>query len=119
MQHFSVIELISAPSTWGGMEQHAYEVVKELTRRGHSVSIVSKPVDLFIRTFSDICSVYTLPLRNSVDLHSIYGLAKLIRANNVDVIHTHTSRDAWLALFATRWAGRGAVVDHAACAAGG
>jgi glycosyltransferase involved in cell wall biosynthesis len=106
----AVIQLISARYDWGGIEQHAKDLARGLKERGHRVMVVARDVEFFVRSYEEVCPVHTFPIRGSVDLQSIKGLAGLIRRQNVDIIHTHTSRDAWMALFAARLAGRGKVV---------
>lgn len=109
MKKLSVIELVSARDTWGGIEQHIKDVAWGLQDRGNKVTIVSRNVEFFVRAYSEICNVYTLPIKSSVDLKSIWGLANIIKQENVDIVHTHTSRDAWMALFATWVAQKGRV----------
>jgi glycosyltransferase involved in cell wall biosynthesis len=106
----TIIELISARDAWGGIEQYALDLVRALRERGHTMYVAARPVERFTKRFAEYCPVYTFAIKNSVDFGSIRGLAKLITAKEVDIIHTHTSRDAWLALFATLCAGRGKVV---------
>jgi len=110
MGRLSVIQLISAEHTWGGIEQHAIDVAAGLKDRGYNVMIVGRNVEFFVKIYQEVCPVYTFPIRNSIDPQSILGLARLIRREKVDIIHTHTSRDAWMALLSTFVAGRGKVV---------
>jgi glycosyltransferase involved in cell wall biosynthesis len=106
----TVVELISARDAWGGIEQYALNLVRMLQQRGHTLYVAARPVERFTERYAAYCPVYTFPIKGSLDFGSINGLAKLIREKQVEIIHTHTSRDAWLALFATWRAGRGKVV---------
>jgi glycosyltransferase involved in cell wall biosynthesis len=63
-----------------------------------------------ISAFRQICPVHILPLKNSLDFFSIFKLAKIIKKDRVDIVHIHNGREGWIALFATRLAGRGKVV---------
>ena len=110
MRKLSIIQLVSARYDWGGIEQHTKDLARGLQDRGHKLLVVARDVEFFVNMYREVCPVFTFPIRGSVDLSSIYGLAKLIRREKVDIIHTHTSRDAWMALFAASLAGRGKVV---------
>ncbi|HWR44302.1 glycosyltransferase family 4 protein [Sporomusa sp.] len=106
----SIIEMISISKEWGGIEQHVRDVSQSLTANGHKVNIVTRPVELLVQEFSKVCPVNVLPIRSAIDIETIWKLAGLIKKEQVDIIHTHTSRDSWLAVFAVRLAGRGKVV---------
>lgn len=106
----SIIEMISISYEWGGIEQHVKDLSEGLRERGHNVMVVCRDFKMHVDAYSEKCPVHTLPIRNAVDLETIWGLAKLIKQQRVDIIHTHTSRDSWLALFASWLAGRGKVV---------
>lgn len=110
MRKLSIIQLVSAREEWGGIEQHAKDLARGLKERGHSVCVVARPVEFVTKKYSEVCQVYTFPIRGSIDLQSVWGIAKVIQERDVDIVHTHTSRDAWTALFATMVAGRGKAV---------
>jgi glycosyltransferase involved in cell wall biosynthesis len=102
--------MVSTRQEWGGIEQYAKYLAQGLRDNGHRVCVVARDVDYVVKSYKEICDVYTFPIRSSIDAQSIVGIAKLVRENSVDIIHTHTSRDAWTAFFATLLAGRGKVV---------
>lgn len=110
MKKPAVIEMISISKEWGGIEQHVKDLSDGLIQNGHNVIIVCRDVDLHIRKYSEVGTIRTLPIKNAIDIKTIRGLAKIIKDENIDVVHTHTSRDSWLGLFATWLAGRGKVV---------
>jgi glycosyltransferase involved in cell wall biosynthesis len=49
--------------------------------------------------------VSTIRMRNAFNPVTILGIARLLRRERVDVVHTHSSRDAWLTGMAARLAG--------------
>lgn len=104
------MEIISISYEWGGIEQHVKDLSTGLKNRGHKVIVVCRDFKLHVDAYSEYCQVHTLPIRNSVDLQTIWGLSKLIKREQIDIVHTHTSRDAWIALFATWLAHRGKVI---------
>jgi len=110
MGKISIIEMISISYEWGGIEQHVKDLTRGLVNNGHKVIVVCRNVPLHVQMYSEECRVQTLPIRNSIDLTTIFALGKLIKKENIDIIHTHTSRDGWIALFATWVARQGKVV---------
>jgi glycosyltransferase involved in cell wall biosynthesis len=106
----SVIELVSARGNWGGIEQHVLDLSRGLKERGHRLLFATRPVDFVIERYREVGEVFPFPIKGAVDLKTIRGLAALIRDERVDIVHTHTSRDAWTAVFAALAAGRGRVV---------
>lgn len=110
MKKLSIIEMISISYEWGGIEQHVKDLSTGLKNNGHKVIVVCRDFKMHVDAYSENCPVYTLPIRNSLDIQTIWGLARLITQEQIDIIHTHTSRDSWIALFATWLAHRGKVV---------
>ncbi|NLP41421.1 MAG: glycosyltransferase family 4 protein, partial [Veillonellaceae bacterium] len=110
MKKFSIIEMISISYEWGGIEQHVKDVASGLVRNGHKVTVVCRDFEMYKKAYSEVCPVKTLPIKSAIDPVTVCGLAKLLKETQADIIHTHTSRDSWLALFATWLAGRGKVV---------
>ncbi len=106
----AIIELISAREAWGGIEQHALDLARGLKERGHRVIFATRPVDFVIERYCQVGEVFQFPIAGAADPKTIHGLAALIKKKNIDIIHTHTSRDAWTAVFAALAAGRGKVV---------
>lgn len=106
----SIIELVSARGNWGGIEQHALDLSRGLKARGHRLLFATRPVDFVIERYREVGEVFPFPITGAADLKTIRGLAALIRTERIDIIHTHTSRDAWTAVFAVLAAGRGRVV---------
>jgi len=110
MEKLSIVEMISISYEWGGIEQHVKDLTRCLVSNGNKVSVVCRDVPLHVQMYSEESTVYRLPIRNAVDIATIRGLSKIIKNDKVHIIHTHTSRDAWIALFATWFAGRGKVI---------
>lgn len=102
--------MISISYEWGGIEQHVKDLAEGFVQLGHKVTVVARDVELYKQEYGKICPVHILPIKNAIDLTTIKGLARLIKQNNVDIVHVHTSRDVWLGLFATKLAGKGKVV---------
>jgi glycosyltransferase involved in cell wall biosynthesis len=111
MNKLSIIEFTSPGENWGGIEQHIKDLGRGLKERGHRVVFASRPMPHAVEKLSEVGEVYTYPMVNALDLKTITGVADLIRKQQADIVHAHTSRDAWMALFATIVAGRGKAVS--------
>ena len=110
MNKSSILQIISS-SAWGGREQHVKDLTKGLKENGHNVIVITRNYPDMINHYKEVAEVVALPLRNMVDLHSIKILVDLIKRYKVDLIHTHAGRDAWIAVLATKIAGRGKVFN--------
>lgn len=108
MNKLSIVQIMSSP-VWGGREHHVKDLTKGLTNNGHDVIVITRNYPDIIKKYKEIAEVVTLPLKNAVDFHSVRALIALIKKHKVDVIHTHCGRDTWIALMATKIAGRGKV----------
>ncbi|WP_346353561.1 glycosyltransferase family 4 protein [Azotosporobacter soli] len=106
----SIMQIISS-AEWGGREQHVKELARGLQDCGHRVMIVTRNNAFHVRRYREVAETQVLRLRNLVDFRSIAQLAAWICEREIDCIHVHTGRDAWLALLATKWAGRGKVFN--------
>lgn len=110
MKALSIIQFTSPGENWGGIEQHVRDLGAGLTERGHKVVFASRPMPHAVAKLREVGEVYTYPMINALDVKTILGVARLIGAKAADIVHAHTSRDTWNALFATMVAGRGRVV---------
>ncbi|MDR1198974.1 MAG: glycosyltransferase family 4 protein [Prevotellaceae bacterium] len=92
---------IFASKFWGGGEQYVYDLSVKLLEDKSRVFFVhrkSKDIENRIGVLNR-CSC-ALPLRNCFDLYSIVRIAGLIKKQDIDLIHTHQFKDAFIALFA-------------------
>src|SRR5262249_60814234 len=55
-------------------------------------------------------AVRTVPMRGGLDLAAVWRLARRFAEAEVDLVHLHTGRAAWLGGLAARLAGRSAIV---------
>lgn len=110
MNKLSIIEFTSAGENWGGIEQHIKDLGRGLKERGHKVVFACRPMPHAVEKLAEVGEVHIFPMINALDWQTIKGVAALIRREKADIVHTHTSRDAWMALFATMVAGRGRAV---------
>ncbi len=106
MENFSVnipknILQIFASPTWGGGEQYVYDLSKKLIGNHHHVLFVQRKSPIIEQRINNInASSFILPLKNNFDIYSILRLSRLIRRENIGLIHTHQFKDAFIAVFA-------------------
>jgi glycosyltransferase involved in cell wall biosynthesis len=92
---------ISSAHSFGGGEKHLVDLTKGLIERGHDVCVALRPHSPLIERLEGI-NVFTVPLRNSFDILSASQLKKIIRDNEIEIVHAHLGRDYPLASFAAR-----------------
>jgi glycosyltransferase involved in cell wall biosynthesis len=95
---------ISSARSCGGGERHLADLANALVQRGHEVyaALPSRsPLrqELYALPAQNI---FTLRLRNALDIASALELARLVREHRIEVVHAHVARDYPLAALATR-----------------
>jgi glycosyltransferase involved in cell wall biosynthesis len=95
---------ISSAQSLGGGERHLADLANGLARNGHDVYVALRPRSSLIAELKDVPSanVTTLPLRNSLDAASARQLARIVRDNQIEIVHAHMARDYPLAAYAAR-----------------
>ncbi len=91
---------INSMKNWAGGEAHVCLLCKELMALGESVVLTCRPgsaIDQKAREAN--IPVFNLPLSATVDFRSAWRLAKYCQENSIDIIHAHTGRDYWLAIW--------------------
>jgi glycosyltransferase involved in cell wall biosynthesis len=88
----------------GGGERHLIDLAKGLADRGHELYLAGRPNSPLIDELRSLGQehVTTLPLRNSLDAPSARELARLVRKNQIQIVHAHMARDYPLAAYAVR-----------------
>ncbi len=95
---------ISSAQSLGGGERHLADLANGLAARGHEVHAALRPNSPLIGELKKISKVNVtrLPLRNSLDAKSARDLSKLVRRNQIQIVHAHMARDYPLAAYAAR-----------------
>lgn len=97
---------VSSARAFGGGERHLADLARGLHARGHELLAALRegsPLREHLSFLPEL-NVYTLPLRNALDLASARRLARIARERNVDIIHAHVARDYIPASVAARLA---------------
>ena len=104
--HTSPVKIlqISSAQSMGGGERHLADLANGLAGRGHEVYLALRPNSPMVAELKNVGkeSVTTLPLRNSLDAKSARELSKLVRKNQIQIVHAHMARDYPLAAYAVR-----------------
>ncbi len=97
---------INSARTFGGGERHFADLANALAARGHEVYAALRPSSPLREKLAGLSAsrVFTLPLRNALDVPSAAGLARIIRAHGIEVVHAHLARDYPQAALAARLA---------------
>lgn len=97
---------ISSAVTFGGGERHLVDLAKGFAERGHSVfAAIRENISWHEKlSFLESRRIYTLPLKNSLDIFSARKLARIIRDNDIQIVHAHLARDYMVASLAVRMA---------------
>ena len=100
-----ILQINSARNEGGG-ERHFADLANALAARGHEVYAALRPASPLGEKLAGLpaARVSALPLRNALDVGSASGLARIIRAHQVEIVHAHLARDYPLAALAARLA---------------
>ena len=96
-----ILQICSARSIGGG-EKHVASLINGLRRRGHEVFVALAPNSSLRSWLSDVPprNIFESSMRNALSLASAWKLARIARANDVQIIHAHLGRDYPLAALA-------------------
>jgi glycosyltransferase involved in cell wall biosynthesis len=95
---------ISSAQSLGGGERHLADLANGLAIRGHEVYAALRPNSLLISQLDKIPKehIATLSLRNALDAKSARDLSRLVRKNQIQIVHAHMARDYPPAAYAVR-----------------
>lgn len=93
---------ISSAQSLGGGERHLADLANGLADRGHEIHVALRPKSPLLQEFHAIPArnIHTLPLRNALDAKSARDLARLVKQNEIRIVHAHMARDYPLASYA-------------------
>jgi glycosyltransferase involved in cell wall biosynthesis len=98
-----ILHLSSARSLGGG-ERHLADLAGALSRRGHEVYAALPPRSPLRGELTSLpaANIFTLRLRNALDVGSALELARHVRDHRIEIVHAHVARDYPLAALAVR-----------------
>lgn len=91
---------------WGGQEMRIVAESVAMRARGHTMVIACQPDSQILRE-AKAEGLLTVPMRirKGLDVAGIAQCMRAIRAHGIDLVHTHSSPDAWTCGMAARLAG--------------
>ena len=95
---------ISSARSVGGGERHLADLAGALSRRGHEVYAAlpaNSPLRHKLKSLPAE-NIFTLSLRNALDVKSALELARHVREHGIEIVHAHVARDYPLAALAVR-----------------
>lgn len=95
---------ISSARSLGGGERHLADLANALAVRGHEVFVALTAGSPLRDELSELPAqnIFTLRLRNALDIGSALELSRLVRRHQIEVLHAHVARDYPLAALATK-----------------
>jgi glycosyltransferase involved in cell wall biosynthesis len=88
---------------WGGQEIRILTEASAFAKQGFRVILVSQPgAPLLKAALHDGLAVRPLAMRGPLDVLACWRLRRVMRREDVDLVHTHSSIDAWLAGLAAK-----------------
>ena len=94
---------VSSAQAFGGGERHLVDLARSLTDRGHEIHVAARSNSQLLNELNlPPGRIVTLPMRNALDAKSAAGLARLVRNENIEIVHAHMARDYPLAAYAVR-----------------
>ena len=87
-----------ASKGWGGQEIRIFQESLRFAELGHRVLIACHEGSGLARKAEEVgLQVRIIPMRFACDPAAIYKFYRLIKTEKVDIIHTHSSKDSWIA----------------------
>lgn len=110
MKKLSLLHIEASP----GWDEQAIRIFAELEgfrARDHEVALVAQPTsEIFKRAVEREIPVEAVKMDRQDVPQAIWQMMRIIRKRQVDIVHTHTSRDSWIGVVAARLSGRRPVV---------
>jgi glycosyltransferase involved in cell wall biosynthesis len=91
---------------WGGQEIRLVQEASAFKERGCKVFIACRSGSRVSQEArARDLKVFEISMRSSFDPAAVLKVFRIIKAEKVDIVHTHSSRDSWIAGFSARLAG--------------
>ncbi len=96
----------------GGVEKYVLELTKEFTKRGNDIFVVCKTGIISEWYKNSGAKVFFQNINFEIDPFYIINLVKIIRDNNIELVHTNELKCGINALIAAKIAGKAKIVTH-------
>ena len=93
---------INTESTWRGGEQQVIYLIKGLKKQGHITHLICQPGSgLYNQAVNETITIFPLRMRGEIDLVAALKIARIIRRENYDIIHSHSAHALSLVIWAS------------------
>lgn len=100
MRKTNILQVFSS-SFWGGGELYVLDLTKRLIEDNHNLICITKKSKIIAERLKSLnIPYYTLPINGVFDLFSAIRIRKIIRENNIDIIHVHNFKTAFPIVYA-------------------
>ena len=92
---------------WGGQELRILNEMLGVRERGMEVAIACtshSSISQYARRHG--IEVFHLPFRGNLDMKTLWGLVKIIRDHQFDIVNTHSGKDTWVGGIAAKLCGK-------------
>ena len=86
---------VSSARHFGGGERHFVDLTNGLAARGHELFVAvvpDSPLRVSLKNIPDQ-KIFHLSSTNALNIAGVWGLAKFVRQNQIEIIHAHMARD--------------------------
>ncbi len=96
MKKIKVLEMESSKG-WGGQEKRTVRLINNIDKDRFELFYVVQPDSKLYENRSKInAKIIPLKMKQSYDIKAIFHLCKIVKKYNIDIISTHSGKDAWL-----------------------
>ncbi len=91
---------------WGGQEIRILSEMAGLKSRGYWVGLAAASHTPIFKKAKELgYPVFALGFKGNLDLKTFLGLVKIIRAEKIDLVNTHSGKDTWVGGLAAKFCG--------------
>jgi glycosyltransferase involved in cell wall biosynthesis len=91
---------------FGGQEMRILLEIHQHLKQGHEVFLLAPPESPLLKAAKNQgMDVIPLKIRHTFDLQALWRIKKIILEKEIEILHTHSSVDSWVASLAGKWAG--------------
>jgi glycosyltransferase involved in cell wall biosynthesis len=98
LRNLATILHTEASLGWGGQEIRVIQESVEFAKRGYRVLVACpKEARIAAKAAEAGLQVLNLPMRSPFDPTAVSAFVRIINREKIDIVHTHSSKDSWLA----------------------
>ncbi len=96
MKKIKIFEMESSKG-WGGQEKRTVRLINNINKEKFELFYAVQPDSKLYENRSKIdAKIIPIKMKQSYDIKAIFNLCKIVKKYNIDIISTHSGKDAWL-----------------------